>query len=342
MRLFQTSMSSTRVAGTLCNITFQTYRTPNSTKPTEDIVFRVLRNNYAKMRSTGTFTADPRNYSFTASPNLTQVNSRTQWQLVFTLADPLAPSGYLTLTIPPQLTRSNFSVTLSSSISDINTLPTVTFLNSTALSLTNLNRTSALIPSQTITITLIGLTMPASAQPIGSWGLAVYYSSENYLNANGLQTNSVSATNGVLTGARVVAGVDVTAAQSDLLLGFVVGNGVPVGGRLELGVPVGEVAVGAGPVCVMVSPVATPLVCVMNGLVLSVTIPQIIPAGSVVNITISSITTPRSTLPTSTFTLRTLDNNGLLIDVLSGPLTLAVTQPNLLSTVVTRQSSKNS
>lgn len=90
-----------RFAGFFANITFLSYRTPNSTKPTDNILFRVMKNGYAKMRGiAGTITADPKIYSFTVSTNDTKVNAPTSYNISVTLSDALDRTGYAIITIP--------------------------------------------------------------------------------------------------------------------------------------------------------------------------------------------------------------------------------------------------
>lgn len=101
LTFYQSSLSQTRFAGFYANITFLTYRTPNTTKPTDPIVFRVMKNGAAKMRGSTVFVAEPKQYTFTATPNDTNINANTIYQLSFSLADPIDRTGYFILTLPP-------------------------------------------------------------------------------------------------------------------------------------------------------------------------------------------------------------------------------------------------
>lgn len=59
-----------------------------------------MKNGYAKMQGTSIFIADPKSYSFNVSTNNTNINARASYQLNFSLADALDPSGYIILTLP--------------------------------------------------------------------------------------------------------------------------------------------------------------------------------------------------------------------------------------------------
>ncbi len=102
MTFTQTALSQVRTAGFLANITFLAYRTPNSTKPTDPILFRVMKNGYAKMKgSASPFIADPKLYTFAITANDTRINMPASYTIPLNLADGLDKTGYIMLTIPP-------------------------------------------------------------------------------------------------------------------------------------------------------------------------------------------------------------------------------------------------
>lgn len=138
----QNTGSQTRFAGFFANITFLTYRTPNSTKPSDPIVLRVMKNGFAKMRGSAVFVADPKQYSFTVTTNDTNPNAYAQYQIVFNLADALDKTGYFIIRIPAELIISTLSCTLtSSSPTSVNPSPILSQINSTSYKIWNLNRT---------------------------------------------------------------------------------------------------------------------------------------------------------------------------------------------------------
>lgn len=102
MSFTQTALSQVRFAGFLANITFLTYRTPNSTKPTDPILFRVMKNGFAKMKGAAIpFVADPKLYTFAVTPNDTRINMASSYTIALNLADGLDKTGYIVLTVPP-------------------------------------------------------------------------------------------------------------------------------------------------------------------------------------------------------------------------------------------------
>lgn len=101
LTIYQSSLSSTRFQGFAVFIAFLTYRTPNTTKPTDPIVFRIMKAGQAKMRGSAIFVADPKNYSMTATASSTAPNALSTYTLSFPLSDPIDRTGYLTLTLPP-------------------------------------------------------------------------------------------------------------------------------------------------------------------------------------------------------------------------------------------------
>jgi hypothetical protein len=97
---FTQSVSPTRFTGFYAYITFLTFRTPNSTKPTDPILFTVMRSGGAKMRGSAIFIADPKVYNFTAATNDTSINAFASYTLNFNLADALDRTGYIVLSLP--------------------------------------------------------------------------------------------------------------------------------------------------------------------------------------------------------------------------------------------------
>lgn len=79
LRIYQSSFSPTRYTGFSSNVTFLTYKTPNTTKPTGPIIFQIMKAGSAKMRGSGYFTADPKTYTMTISTNDTKINANTQY-----------------------------------------------------------------------------------------------------------------------------------------------------------------------------------------------------------------------------------------------------------------------
>jgi hypothetical protein len=100
VRFYRASNAPLLLNGTAGNITFLTFTAPNSTKPSSPIIVSVLRNGSAKMRGSGTFTADPNTYSLDVTTTNSMVNALTSYSITFTLLDPLDLSGYILLTIP--------------------------------------------------------------------------------------------------------------------------------------------------------------------------------------------------------------------------------------------------
>ena len=96
----QTTFSQIRYAGLYANITFLSYKTPNSTKPSDPIVFTIMRNGNAKMRGSAIFTADPKVYSTAVYTNDTSINAYASYTISISLADALDKTGYIILSIP--------------------------------------------------------------------------------------------------------------------------------------------------------------------------------------------------------------------------------------------------
>lgn len=241
MAFYQSTISATRTAGTSAYITFLTYKTPNSTKPTSPIIFRVMKNGYAKMRGSSIFTADPKAYTFNVSTNDTNINARGSYQINFGLADPLDPSGHIILTLPPELVQDagGISVVISSNSSVINTQPTVVKINSTSYSITNLNKTSSalLVPAQSLTLIVSGVAQPDASRVISNFYFSIYLNTENYLTAYGTQNNSITIITGAITTVAPSTSTMVTYSLADLSIVANYQNSVPVGGYLYLTIP---------------------------------------------------------------------------------------------------------
>ena len=241
MAFYQSTISATRTAGTSAYITFLTYKTPNSTKPTSPIIFRVMKNGYAKMRGSSIFTADPKAYTFNVSTNDTNINARGSYQINFGLADPLDPSGHIILTLPPELVQDagGISVVISSNSSVINTQPTVVKINSTSYSITNLNKTSSalLVPAQSLTLIVSGVAQPGASRVISNFYFSIYLNTENYLTAYGTQNNSITIITGAITTVAPSTSTMVTYSLANLSIVANYQNSVPVGGYLYLTIP---------------------------------------------------------------------------------------------------------
>lgn len=69
LKLTQNPILQIKYAGYNAYITFLSYRTPASTKPTHPIQFRVMKNGYAKMKGSAIFVADPKNYNYNVTGN---------------------------------------------------------------------------------------------------------------------------------------------------------------------------------------------------------------------------------------------------------------------------------
>ena len=310
LTFYQTTLSQTRHAGFYANITFLTFRTPNSTKPTDPIVFRVMKNGSAKMRGSGVFVAESKQYTFTATPNDTNINANIIYQINFNLADPIDRTGYIILTLPPELIlASPLTCTInSSSTTSINSNPTLTSINSTTYRISNLNRTatSLVIPIQSLTITLIGLQLPNSIRNISSFGLSVYFGVEGYLNAIGSQSNTVATVGGVLT-ANVGLNTTVTASLGTMVINMTLQNSIPANGYIYVIVPT-EVSLAtlSSAALMLTSTNATiSITTTINQPTISLRLTNQLSSSSSVTLTLTSITTPISTARTSNFTIYT-------------------------------------
>jgi hypothetical protein len=78
--------------------------------------------------------------------------------------------------------------------------------------------------------------MPNSIRNISSFGLAVYFGTEGYLNANGAQSNSVATVGGVVT-ANVGVSTSVTASLGIMVVNMSLQNSVPANGHIYIIVP---------------------------------------------------------------------------------------------------------
>lgn len=100
LKLTQNTISQIKYAGFSAYITFLSYRTPVSTKPTDSIKFRVMKNGYAKMRGSTVFVADAKNYNYNVSANDSNINGYGMYVLAFVMADGLDRTGYIVIAIP--------------------------------------------------------------------------------------------------------------------------------------------------------------------------------------------------------------------------------------------------
>lgn len=93
-----------------------------------------------------------------------------------------------------------------------------------------------MVPTQTLTITFMGIQQPNSVRSVSSFGLEVYFGVEGYLTANGAQTGTISIVGGSIGGAITSTSV-ITATVANLSVMLNLKNAVPANGYIYVTVP---------------------------------------------------------------------------------------------------------
>jgi hypothetical protein len=357
--LLQNTTNPNYPAGTTITITFIRYRAPPSTRPSAAINFTILNNAFAKMSASATITAIANNYTLSVSATSNVVNVLTSYNFSFTMADPLASSGYFILILDPKLCTSNSQKTtvttnLMITISGTNirsspsTLITATTLNGSAtyqLLLSNLNTSSANIPAQTITITVNNILNPSSVTTLNAFFLSTYYSSLADLVANANYAGTISMQPGVITLNSITSTATTTYTFTTITISVINTNPVSADGFILVTIPsdITLLSPSKGYVYLSSTLISSTFTNFLSNNSMLLTITPSIAANSTITLTLNNIMTQNITKTTNTFAVSTFDSTFSAIDQSTNSLGLSIsTGNNFNSLTLSRGSSRNS
>ena len=251
LMIYQQSSNPIYAAGTRLDLTFNRYRAPPSTKPTQPITFTILEFGHSKMIGSASITAVNNNYTLSTAVTSQIINEYTSFNLTFTMSDALTSSGYIVIHLDPLLSKtapqiatitSNLSISIrGNSIreSPSTEISTVTVNGETAysLKLSNLNTSSANIASQLLNITIRNLLNPNYVIPISYFRLFTYYSSENDLVGIGNYNGAITLQTGAIIFTNIATTSVTTYDIANITINFRNTNTIPNQGYLIVTIP---------------------------------------------------------------------------------------------------------
>jgi hypothetical protein len=345
-------------SGYVLNITFSTITAPPSTQVTSPIYFYINRDGNTKMVGSSTIQASMDSLNFSVTPSSNLVNQNTSYVFVVNINDPILSSGRIKINFPSTISQAwTNSVCATVTGTSMSVTPTCT-LQANTLILSNLNSTSASIPSQVATIQVNGVVNPPSIQPSDVFNITTYYSITDDTSVATGSMGSITATPSTLNSLSVSitpSSFVVQATQVDYTITFILNNPIAIGGYIVLGIPYGisavissasgncYAAVGAGSLS------STSCTGIDNSSMYVITFPSIflsqgVTGNTQITLKIARIfTNPISTESVSSFTIATYTSTNYLIDQLTSGLSVAMTTPaDFISASVASSSVVNS
>jgi len=277
------------------------------------------------------------------------------------MADALASSGFIVITLDPNLSfttaqistiTSNLSVSISST--SIKASPTVQVTTTTIgsltyyqLSLSNLNTTNSNIATQSISITVGNLLNCPSVCTLTLFSLSTYYTSSTIdLVANANFSSSIVLQPGSISLLNANSIATTTYTFTTISLTFSIQNSIPSGGHLAVILPSDLTLLNfcTSSLSVSGSSIAITSVNIVASNAISITITNaFIFKNSQLTVAISNIMTQNSTKTTATFIVKSYDSTSIAIDVSSNSLGLTISSGNSFNTIsLSRSSAINS
>ena len=227
--------------GSVYSINVYRIRAPPSTKTTNQITVKIMRNGFDKMIGYTTMRAVASNLTGVAAATLTTVNRITTYRINITTTDPLTSAGMIKITFPSTITPTLTSACATLSGTSVRTNPTCAYdSTSNTITLTNLNSSTSTIPAQTFRFTILSVQNGPSIGTSGPFLAYTYYTNDiNDMVSQG-SIPGVNASMDILDASRVSV-VPSSYIVSDTLVtytvNFVTGNNIPQSGFVELTIP---------------------------------------------------------------------------------------------------------
>jgi len=355
----QSSSNPNYGAGTAITLTFIKYKAPPSVRPSGSISVSVLQGGYSKLTGSGTVSAVANNYSLSVAAASATVNAFTSYTFSFVMSDPLTSSGYIALTLDPNLCRtasqvatiqSNLSVSISGATIKANpsTQVIAATVNGSAtysLLLTSLNTSASYIPTQTLSIKVSNLQNYLSVLSMTYFSLSTYYSSSLDLVANANYSGSITLQPGTISLMSVSSTASTTYTFCSLTIELSNQNPIPANGYLMVVLPgdLNVLSVYQSTINIsstLVSAVATNYLS-NNSIVIKLA--SVIAGSTNLKVVVANFLTQNITKTTATFILRTYDQSFSPIDISSNTLGLALQAGNPFNAfTLTRSNTTNS
>ena len=173
----QSSSSSTKSAGTVCQITVGRYTAPGSTKTTSAFLLQIYNSyNGLKMQGSATVTAVAKAYAVTVVAGSYLINQNTSYSFVVNVTDSLLSSAMIQVRFPAELavsvaanclTNNNFSSTTTAAC-------TTPAANTVLVG----NITSAAVTPGVYSISIATVTNANRALTTSGFSLVIYYSDD--------------------------------------------------------------------------------------------------------------------------------------------------------------------
>lgn len=338
--LTQSSINPNYPAGTSIVLSFIKYKAPPSTRPIS-ITLTIFSFGYPKMTASNTVSAVANNYSLLVTATSIVVNTFTSYSFSFTMSDALSSSGYISLTLDPNLCKtasqiatiqSNLSVSITGS--SIKTSPSTQIVATTvngsstySLLFTNLNTSTSNIPVQSLTIKVNNLLNYLSILSLSTFTLSTYYTSNNTdLVANANYSGTITLQTGNINLISVSSTAVTTFSFGTLTIELNTQNPIPSNGYLMVVYPsdlnvltVYQTTLFA--TSALISAVSTNYVS-NNSVVLKLN--SQINGNSALKIMVANSVTQNTTKTTATFVVKSFDQSFNAIDASSNSLGLSL------------------
>lgn len=204
------------------------------------------------MTATATISAVANNYTLSVVAASQIVNAYTAYNFSFSMTDSLTSTGYIELTLDPQLcstvrqlstVQTNLTVTVSGS--SVASLPSFSVLTSNInnqstykLKISGLNTSSSNVPIQMLTITIGNLLNYPSVTTLTAFSLSTYYTSSSIdLVANAAYTGTIALQTGSITLQSVSSTATTTYTFGTLTVSFKNQNPILVNGYVKFTLP---------------------------------------------------------------------------------------------------------
>lgn len=236
MFIYHRRLDKTYAKGSVYSVTIYRMKAPPSTKTTNQITVKIVKNGFDKMIGYTTIRAVASTLTGSAAATLSTVNKVTTYRINITTVDPLTSSGMVKITFPSTITPTLTSgcATLSGSVGGVRTNPTCAYDGtSNTITITTMNSSTSSIVAQTLRFVISGVQNAPSVNPSGSFIVATYYTTDvNDLVSQGTIAG-VTATLDIInpsTVSVVPSSFVVSNTLTTYTLNFVTSNLIPQGG----------------------------------------------------------------------------------------------------------------
>lgn len=229
--------------GAIYTLNFYKIRAPPSTKTTNQITVKIIRNGADKMIGYGTIRAIASTLTGTISATLTTVNKITSYKLNIVVNDALTSSGMVKIVFPSTITPTLTTGCATLVGNNVVSSPNCAYDSvSRTMTISSMNSSTSGITVQTLKFTILGVQNAPSINPSGSFSITTYYTTDiNDLVSQGT-IGGITATLDTIDPSRVSV-VPSSYVVSDTLvtysLNFVNGNNLPQSGYCEITIPTG-------------------------------------------------------------------------------------------------------